>query len=488
MAAAHRVAATVEPADLGSYQEAARLVLVHSVISENHPRPGALGAVLRWADELGEDLRSLFGYTLYTTARHARLIRRWDTLDSSQAIVAANSGRRPFDRRRLAYLCLVLATLHGSRTEVDLADLVKDFSPHANAIEHLGFDPTVPGHKDAVVDVMDWLVQRGALRVSDGSTQAWARDPDRGDALFDIDHELCGALFRPSKPLQHLASAAGLLDVPAAGVGRDARRRHTAQRARRAVIEHPVVYFSDVDPETAAALRQPMLAEDLVRLTGLQIERRAEGVMLVDTTGHFTDKRFPGRGGVVNRTAGLILAKISDLLEDPDMALEVMRMGPPDPGADHADLLARIDVALPHSGILAALALDGAEVGRAAAPEAVEDDEAAESPGAVELPLVEEARLHEMIDTLYEEFGPASFTSRWQADPRGLLAEALSLLADLRLLHRVPGGVLVCPAAARYRNITAVLPHRTTDRQFAFDFSAAEDTADDDARRTRPVS
>ncbi|MER5217918.1 DUF2398 family protein [Streptomyces sp. NPDC002838] len=477
MATVHRVAAAVEPAQLGSYQEAARLVLLHSVISEGHPRPGALAVVLRWADELAEDFRSLFGYTLHTTARHARLIRRLDVFDGSQAIVAANSGRRPFDRRRLAYLCLVLACLHGSRVEIALADLVKDFSPHANAIDHLGFDPTAPGHKDAIVDVIDWLVQHGVLRVSDGSTQAWARDPDRGDALFDIDHELCSALFRPGKPLQHLTSAAGLLEIPASGVGRDARRRHGAQRARRAVIEHPVVYFADADPETAAALRQPTLAEDLVRLTGLQIERRAEGIMLVDTTGHFTDRRFPGRGGAVNRTAGLLLAKIADLQEDPDRSRELKRMRPPDPMEEHADLLARIDLALPHAGTLAALALDAPTADSGASPERAEADDAVAEPlRVVELPLVEDARLVEMINALYEEFGPASFTNKWQADPRGLLTEALVLLADLRLVHPVPGGVLVRPAAGRYRNITAVLPHPKTDGQFAFDFSAAEDT------------
>jgi uncharacterized protein (TIGR02678 family) len=198
--AAHRVASTVESAQLGSYQQAARLMLLHSVVSDAHPRPGALSSVLRWADELAEDFRSLFGYTLHTTARHARLIRRLDAFDGSQAIVAVNSGKRPFDRRRLAYLCLVLACLHRSRIEITLADLVKDFAPYANAIDHLGFDPTAPGHKDAVVDVMDWLADRGAMRVSDGSTEAWARDPDRGDALYDIDHDVCTALFRPGKP------------------------------------------------------------------------------------------------------------------------------------------------------------------------------------------------------------------------------------------------------------------------------------------------
>ena len=40
--------------------------------------------------------------------------------------------------------------------------------------------------------------------------------------------------------------------------------------------------------------------------------------MLVDPTGRFTDHPFPGRGGAVNRAAGLLLAKFADLLEDPD--------------------------------------------------------------------------------------------------------------------------------------------------------------------------
>ncbi|MCX4529332.1 TIGR02678 family protein [Streptomyces sp. NBC_01551] len=469
--AAHRVAASVETADLGSYQQAARLMLLHGFVTESYPRAKALALVLQWADELGKDFRDLFGYSLQTSARHARLLRRLDGFDDSQAFLTVKS-KRPFDRRRLAYLCLVLACLHRSRVEINLADLVKLLAPSANAIEHLGFDATAPGHKDAVVDVMDWLVDRGALRISDGSMEDWARDHDRGDALFDIDHNTCAALFRPSKPLQHLASAAGLLDTPTAGTGRDPRRRLAAQRARRLLIEYPVVYFGDTDTETAAALRQPTLAEDLTRLTGLPVERRAEGVMLVDTTGHFTDKRFPGRGGAVNRTAGLILAKVADLREDPDRASSLRYLLPPDPGEEHADLLSRIDMALPQVGTLEALAHDlHTDTGH----DTDDTDPAApEQERQASLPFVEHSSLEQMITELYEEFGPSSFTNKWQADPGGLLAEAVALLADLRLVHIVPGGVLVRPAAGRYRNITAVLPRPAHDGQFALDFPLEE--------------
>ena len=79
-----------------------------------------------------------------------------------------------------------------------------------------------------------------------------------------------------------------------------------------------------------------------------------------------------------------------------------------------------------------------------------------------------------MIDDLYRELGATSFTVTWQHDPRGLLAAALSFLADLRLLRPVPGGVLVLPAAARYRNIKLALPVRHADGQLALDLGAGD--------------
>ena len=79
-----------------------------------------------------------------------------------------------------------------------------------------------------------------------------------------------------------------------------------------------------------------------------------------------------------------------------------------------------------------------------------------------------------MIDELYDELGAASFTITWQHDPRGLLAAAVSFLADLRLLRPVPGGVLVLPAAARYRNIKLALPVTRSEGQLALDFTGGD--------------
>jgi len=455
--------------DLGSYQHAVRLVLTHDVITATRPRPGTLEQVLRWADQMTTDFRELLGYTLIATTRQVRLSRRLDALDPTQSAIFSSRYGKPFDRRRLAYLCLVLASFQRSRVEISLADLVRAFTPAANAIDGLGFDPTVTAHKAAVVDVLDWLVDRGALRLADGSLESWAQDTERGDALYDIEHDICAALFRPARPVQHLASAAGLLDSTFVSAKRSAQREAAAQRAARVLLEYPVVYFAQIEPEIADALRQPGVAENLTRLTGLAAERRAEGIMLADAGGRFTDRPFPGRGGAVNRAAGLLLAKIADLIEDPDETLAVLPA--PAEAEDQRDLLARIDSALPMAGVVQELAWS-------APPDASDDDaeravvRAPVTPlGA---PLLEHSRLRAMIDELYSELGATSFTITWQHDPRGLLAAALSFLADLRLLRPVPGGVLVLPAAARYRNIKLALPVRHADGQLALDLGAGD--------------
>ncbi len=457
-----RAADGVAPSDLGSYQYAVRLVLTNDLITAARPRAGALASVLRWADLIVRDFAELLGYTLVATAHQVRLLRRLDTLDATQrSVFTARSGRQ-FDRRRLSYLCLVLAVFQRSRIEISLADLVRAFAPTASAIDGLGFDATITEHKRAVVDVLDWLTDHDALRLSDGSAENWAHDSDRGDALYDIDHDVCAALFRPARPIQQLGGAAGLLDVPDISSRRSAQREAHARRARRLLVEHPVLYYATLDAETAAALRGTELADNLARLTGLVVERRAEGVMLVDPTGRFTDQRFPGRGGAVNRTAGLLLAKIADVLEDPDDGPALTRVPVPSAADDLRDLLERIDTGMPsgpvdHDGTAWA---DGAV--EASAVEA----------GPLEVPFIDWTRLERMLGDLYEHFGPPSFTVQWQYDRQGLLDAATRLLDDLRLVRRMPGGAAILPAAARYRNITAALPEGARrDGQGTFDFS-----------------
>jgi uncharacterized protein (TIGR02678 family) len=445
----------VEPGDLGSYQHAVRLVLTNDLITDDRPRTGALAAVLRWADVLARDFNDLLGYTLVATTHQVRLVRKLDSLDPTQRTIFVTRSGRPFDRRRLAYLCLLLAVFQRSRIEISLADLVSALSPTANSIAGLGFDATITEHKRAIVDAVDWLCDHGALRLSDGSAEIWAHDTERGDALYDIDHDLCSLLFRPTKPIQQLAGAADLLEAPETSPRASVQRDAAARRARRLLTEHPVIYYGCVDPATATALKDPNLADNLARLTGLVVERRAEGVMLVDPTDRFTDHPFPGRGGAVNRAAGLLLAKFADLLEDPDTGPAVPRMPVPSSVDDLLDLAIRIDAGL-----------NAGTRGRFSPADSPQAD-------PLEAPFIDRTSCETMLKELYDEFGAASFTIAWQYDQPGLLDAALRLLDDLRLVRPVAGGVLVLPAAARYRNITAALPDsRDGQSAFKLEFSA----------------
>jgi len=186
--------------------------------------------------------------------------------------------------------------------------------------------------------------------------------------------------------------------------------------------------------------------------------------MLADPTGRFTDQPFPGRGGAVNRTAGLLLAKIADLAEDPDDGPALTRIPVPAASDDLRELLERIDAgpasgAADHDHHLPGPAALRAEPGAGPVP--------------LEAPFIERTRLEGMLSELYDEFGAASFTAQWQYDPHGLLDAATRLLGDLRLIRRLPGGALILPAAARYRNITAALPDSgKRDGQGVFDFTS----------------
>ena len=238
----------------------------------------------------------------------------------------------------------------------------------------------------------------------------------------------------------------------------------------------------------AEALRQSGVAENLARLTGLAVERRAEGVLLADASGKFTDRPFPGRGGAVNRAAGLLLAKIADALEQlprraarPASRPRPVAAALPIPPAttDQRDLLARIDAALPMAGVVSELAWTAPDPPSTTEPSTTEPSttepgttghpHASAADARATRPLHRRDRLRAMIGELYDELGAASFTITWQHDPSGLLNAAVTFLADLRLLRPVDGGVLVLPAAARYRNIKLALPVRHAEGQLALD-------------------
>lgn len=377
-----RVAEGVSSLELADYQKAVRLVLRHPLVTPGYPDRTALATVRRWAGQLRTDLMEVLGHRLVTTADTARLQRAQDGLDATRP--ALTRAGRPFGRRRYAYLVLTLAALGRHGAQVALGELADAVAADAVRIDGLGLDTGRKPDRDAFVDAVTWLTERGALTLADGSATAWAGDPERAEALYDIDREILLAVHHPTRVLQHLTSVTALLDSGSAlgmSAGRAGRRRDQARRARRLVLENPVAYYADADTELLGQLRAPALAEDLERLTGLTVERRAEGVALIDTSGRLSDIRFPG-GGTVAQAALLLAARISAAVQRSGRhALELL------PAPTAAECLAararRIDAALPSRGLVAELT-ELAEPDEMLAYEAVGD--AGQEPGRSGIP------------------------------------------------------------------------------------------------------
>lgn len=442
-----RVAAEVGSLELAEYQKAVRLVLRHPLVTASYPDQGALATVRRWAPQLRQDLAEVLGYTLVIAGDTARLRRAQDTLDGSRP--ALSRAKRPFDRRRYAYLALTLAALGRSGAQIALSELADAVAADAGRIDGLGMDTGRKSDRDAFVDAVSWLEERGGLRMADGSALEWANDPEQAEALYDIDREVVAAIWQPSRVLQHLGSVTELLDQGSArglAQGREAQRRSAAWRARRLVLEQPVVYYADVDESLRGQLRSPALAEDLERLTGLGLERRAEGVALVDIGRRLSDTAFPA-GGTVAQAALLLCARIAGYLGTGRGRFERL---PAATAAERLDAAARrLDAALPERPRVAEL-LDVDPL-----PErADERDGETEDPPETAYPFLSDSWLRAALRKLVADFG-AGMAEKQAGDPDRLLADALALLAGMGLLARVDGGVLVLPLVARYRSVTA---------------------------------
>jgi uncharacterized protein (TIGR02678 family) len=405
------------------------------------------------------------GGSFYASGDTIRLRRVQDALDGTRP--AVTRARRPFDRRRYAYLVLTLSALGRSGTQIALSELADAVAADAGRIDGLGMDTGRKPDRDAFVDAVSWLEARGALQTADGSAIEWVNDPERAEALYDIDREVVGAIYAPSRVLQHLNSVTELLDGPGGSAptqGREERRRVNARQARRLVVEQPVVYYPDVDERLRGQLRSASLAEDVERLTGLGLERRAEGVALVNAGQRFTDVAFPSTGTVA-QAALLLCARIAGYLQHHSSKIERL------PAATAAERLAeaaqRIDAALPDRGRVADLLTvqawrpetgdsgpgDGARTDSGGVGAEPGSDERGE-PDDVAYPFLSDVWLRTELRKLVEEFG-AGMAEKQAADPGRLLAEAVALLASLGLVARVDGGMLVLPLLARYRSITA---------------------------------
>lgn len=470
------IADGVRDTDLGAYQRAARTLLVHPLVTAAHPNGDALALVRRFAAPLSHDLDAVAGYRLEMAPTCARLVKRHDRIDATQRVQLKD--KKPFDRRRYAYLCLALGAVGRAGSQVALTEMADALRRRAADVDGLGFDPDEFRHRLAFVDVVLHLEGLGVLRRIETSSVAWLKDPDAGEALYDVDRDAAHQVFVPPRVLQHVGSVRSML-AGELSASRDARRAASRQRVARLLLEHPVVYLDDLSAVDRSYLRNQArsLADDLVRLTGAQLERRGEGVALVDTVGGFSDRRFP-TGGTPAQVALLLADAIAGAVGDPGGQPPGDRNGNGGSGngapggfADDAAvptandqvaaLVDRVDRARPGRpvedeapGLASTTPGQAGDHARDDASADVEHGAAGETSAAAPArgPFLPDAWLAVAVERLLASHGKA-FASDLRRDPVALRRAALDVLAAFDLVRPVPGGVVARPALARYRDV-----------------------------------
>ncbi|HUZ09016.1 MAG TPA: TIGR02678 family protein [Acidimicrobiales bacterium] len=267
---------------------------------------------------LAEPLSERGGATLGLVRRHRVELTRWFAdelgyrLDATRPGVArlaklpgagheprglANRAGRPFDGRRYALTCLVLASAESAGERTTLARLFDDVAVRASVVDGLDWESGLGADRRVFIQAVQAAVDLGVLDRAEGDEERFARGEAGGDALYRVDADRLAMLPTAPQPPSLAPSPADVAHeaYPDTEDGRARRRRH---RVTRALVEEPVVYQEDLAPDEVDYLRsqRARLERILADRVGLTLEVRAEGWVAVDEAGDLTDLRWPDYG------------------------------------------------------------------------------------------------------------------------------------------------------------------------------------------------
>ena len=256
------------------------------------------------AGELTRMFADRLGYRLVIDPGLARLYKTGLGRDATRPLL--RRSEKPFTPRAYALLCLTIAALTRSRTQLLIDELVRE-------VRSAAVDAALDVDLDAIADrralhaALGALIDLGVLRERDGDLEHWV--VDRTQSLLDVDRECLAALI--AGPIGSAASADELLEIAAlpsaAGGARVA--------VRRLLVEQPVVSVAEMTEEQAEWWRRNRNRERefASESFGLELELRSEGAVGVDADGDLTDLDFPGPGSA-KHVALLLLDQLVPLV------------------------------------------------------------------------------------------------------------------------------------------------------------------------------
>ncbi|MFD0119589.1 TIGR02678 family protein [Streptomyces sp. NPDC058320] len=257
-----------------------------------------------------------------------------------------------------------------------------------------------PSENRRLVQAVGLLIDWGVLTETDGSLSAWSERREEG--VLQIHRPLLPHVL--PRPLRNVASLTDLATQLPSGASEPRRS------LRRRLVENPLVKREELPEDERDVLSRER--SELTRLLeehfGLTLEVRAEGALAYDTEGTLSDVAYPGPGTV--RQAALLLT---------DALTDLAR-----PAAGHH--------------------VPGA---------------AAYVPGL----LTPWDTVRSELDALASRYARA-WAGAYIADPVRLQKEVVALLESMSLARSLPEGLVLHPAAARYRPEPHAQPTRAARR------------------------
>jgi uncharacterized protein (TIGR02678 family) len=264
------------------------------------------GAVKRQAAWLHEWFARETGWRLQVDQESVRLRKQpADHRDGTRPALSAPG--QPLRRRRYVLLCLALASLERAEAQTTLGRLAESVlataADPALAAAGVRLDLDSRDDRADLVAAVRVLLALGVLRRVAGDEAGYLHGP--GDALYDVDRRvLAGLLVTRRGPStvtaadveERLAAVTEAEPPP----GEEARTRAVRHRLTRRLLDDPVVYYADLDPDELSYLtsQRAALVRRVREATGLVEEVRAEGIAMVDPAGRdaLTDVTMPEEG------------------------------------------------------------------------------------------------------------------------------------------------------------------------------------------------
>ena len=375
-------------------QRAARALLRHALLVAGGPHDAEYALVRRHASWLREWCARHAGWILQIDSELARLRKTpADLADGTRPAREKKSGL-PFTRRRYYLLCLALAALERSDRQTVLGKIAEDIlalTRTAPALEsaRLSFDLDTRDQRRDLVQVIRLLLELRVLVRVDGDEQQFIEG--QGDVLYSIRRPVLAAMLNvrrgPSTvEEEELSARIAAIIEEPAPDTADGSNRQIRTRLTRRLLDDPVLYYDECSEEELAYLTS---------------QRGHMLRQIREATGLIPEVRREG------------IALVDDRGETSDLAM-------PEEGTDgHVTLLLAEYLA----------------------------DRARDQPGSA----VGVAELRQYTAGLVSEH-----RGYWRKDAASagaeatLVAQAVERLEALRLLRRVPDGVIPLAAIARY--------------------------------------